>query len=134
MRTLGDMDWLNDYIGIPYEFAGRDMTGLDCYGLVKLVYHNEYGLELPDWQVDTINLREVNRTISSVVTSGDFDRIEAPVDGSFVIAYRNKAACHIGLYYAGCVLHAFDNLGVIYQPLSKFKNEYVRVEFGEWHP
>ena len=134
MRTLGDMDWLNDYIGIPYEFGGRAITGLDCYGLVKLIYHNEYGLVLPDWVVDTVNLREVNRTISSVVTSGDFDKIDIPNDGCFVIAYRNKAACHIGLHYAGNVIHAAEGIGVIYQPLYKFKADYVRVEFGEWHP
>ena len=49
MRTLGDLCWLNTYIGIPYVFGGRDHKGVDCYGLIKLLFTEQYDEALPDW-------------------------------------------------------------------------------------
>lgn len=37
------------YIGIPYVEKGRDITGLDCYGLVRLIYKNELDINLPSF-------------------------------------------------------------------------------------
>lgn len=37
------------YIGIPYKYKGRDFSGVDCYGLVYLIYKKEKNLNLPDF-------------------------------------------------------------------------------------
>ena len=40
---------LNDYIGIPYEFAGHTKDGADCIGLVRLFYRdNKWKPEIYD--------------------------------------------------------------------------------------
>jgi cell wall-associated NlpC family hydrolase len=41
--------WCGDYIGIPFQDRGRDRKGLDCYGLVKLIYQDQLGLSLPSY-------------------------------------------------------------------------------------
>lgn len=35
------------YIGIPYTNKGRSTDGCDCWGLIRLFYKNELGIELP---------------------------------------------------------------------------------------
>jgi cell wall-associated NlpC family hydrolase len=35
------------YLGIPYQHAGRDVTGLDCLGLVHFFY-KDCGIDIPD--------------------------------------------------------------------------------------
>jgi cell wall-associated NlpC family hydrolase len=37
-----------NFIGLPYEHLGRDVKGIDCYGLVILIYKENLGVELPD--------------------------------------------------------------------------------------
>ena len=41
------MDFLAKYIGIQYVHKGRTMAGLDCWGLVKMIYR-DLGHELRD--------------------------------------------------------------------------------------
>lgn len=41
--------WWNNYVGIPYAPKGRTVEGLDCWGLVRLVYKNEFDIELPSY-------------------------------------------------------------------------------------
>ena len=60
MRTLGDMRFLNDYIGFPWVQGGRDWKGMDCYGLAKMVYHDLYGETLPDWLDNDIDIKGGN--------------------------------------------------------------------------
>jgi len=39
--------WYNKYIGIPYQEKGRSETGVDCWGLVKLVYEKDFNILVP---------------------------------------------------------------------------------------
>lgn len=133
MRNMGDMAWLNDYIGIPYVPYGRDFEGVDCYGLVKLIKHDG-GYELPDWQEMPPDLKGRADAIASVVCSGTWTPVETPEEGDFVVCYRTTAAHHLGLYFAGGVIHAHEGTGVVFEPLSRFAEKFGRVEYGRWAP
>ena len=41
--------WHNKYIGIPYQEKGRSLEGADCWGLSRLIYKNEFDIDLPSF-------------------------------------------------------------------------------------
>ncbi len=58
--------WPEAYVGLPYADKGRDRDGVDCWGLVRLVYAELLGLELPshaDGYVSAEELADVTRAI-----------------------------------------------------------------------
>lgn len=47
-------EWVRDYVGIPYLPRGRARTdgGLDCWGLFRLIYLEQFQIELPSYADD----------------------------------------------------------------------------------
>jgi len=41
--------WCASYIGLPFMAGGRTRDGLDCWGLVALVWAEHFGKPLPDY-------------------------------------------------------------------------------------
>jgi cell wall-associated NlpC family hydrolase len=44
---MEEQEIIKRYLGIPYKHRGRTAEGLDCYGLIKMVYR-DIGIELMD--------------------------------------------------------------------------------------
>lgn len=62
--------WATRYLTIPFCEKGRDEAGVDCYGLVRLIYQRERGITLPSYTEDyttTDDVREIRRLLAGEV-------------------------------------------------------------------
>ncbi|HOS41942.1 MAG TPA: NlpC/P60 family protein [Spirochaetota bacterium] len=100
----------NRYIDIPFAERGRSRAGVDCWGLVCLVYREEYGIELPDYLGDDYT------TTDGPLVSGLIARHKAEswwplapgmeAEGDVILLRMRGLPSHVGLVIrSGRMLH-----------------------------
>lgn len=52
------MHWSADYIGLPWQVGGLTRDGIACWGLARLVYAEQLGIEVPDYAASVSSLTE----------------------------------------------------------------------------
>jgi cell wall-associated NlpC family hydrolase len=99
------------YIGIPFLDHGRNREGCDCYGLVFLVYREQFGIALPDLgdgyscayergEVDATAAEALSETWNRDVTAEPWKA------GDVMVFRRAGVEAHVGLYVRpGYMLH-----------------------------
>jgi cell wall-associated NlpC family hydrolase len=97
------------YVGIPWEEHGRTTEACDCWGLLRAVYLNILGVELPSYSPHYATTRD-RQAIAALVSSyrGDWREVrpglERPLDA--VLMTEAGVPMHIGLVVKpGHVLH-----------------------------
>ncbi|MGX9443854.1 C40 family peptidase [Nitrobacteraceae bacterium UC4446_H13] len=50
--------WSRDYVGVPWQFAGRSRAGVDCWGLLWLIYRDILGIEIASYAQETMDAPE----------------------------------------------------------------------------
>jgi len=58
--------WAEKYVGLPFVDGGRGWAGVDCWGLVRLVFKTEAGIDLPTYgEISARQLVEVSSKIEA---------------------------------------------------------------------
>jgi len=92
--------WAGHYIGLPFYDHGRDALGLDCWGLVRLVMAEQFGIALPLYsgeyqrttQVEKIsNLIERESSKWKLIKSGDEEC------GDVIVLRMRGKPMHVGI-------------------------------------
>jgi cell wall-associated NlpC family hydrolase len=121
--------WATSYIGIPYLEGGRHRIGLDCWGLLRLVYLDHEGIELPllpgitEKNILTIS-REVVEQLESYWTE-----LPCPLERSGVAMSLQTVPHHVGIWTnadGGKVLHAWNGNSVVAETLRSLKTRGMR--------
>ena len=131
---MSSYEWINRYIGLPWEANGRDIeTGFDCWGLIMHIYKERLGIDLPDWQIEPFNDRNVIAGITKHTAEGHAIEIDTPGDYDIAMVARRGQCFHVGLCLAGGVLHVHGGLtGSTFETIEQFKNYSGQVKFYRW--
>ena len=109
-----ELDIVDRYLGVAYKHHGRDLAGLDCWGLIKMIY-KDLGYDLLD--IETYDKEWVSKGANFFVENYhlQWERVVHP-ELFNVVMFKNKdgVACHAGLYLKeGIMIHASDRAGVV---------------------
>ena len=91
--------WLNKYIGIPYVDKGRDFSGVDCYGLIYLIYRTEFNIPLPhylDAYPSANDKWAASKAVSKGLTEG-WEKVKIPQFGDMLILNILGRPWHCGM-------------------------------------
>lgn len=96
------MNWVERYINLPFVDSGRSMKGVDCWGLVQLVYEKELGIELPSYaEISAHDLIQVARKITIGKDGEVWQNVDAtaiqPFDVCVMRFFGRKSIGHVGL-------------------------------------
>ena len=126
---------LQQYIGIPFLDHGRDRSGCDCWGLVRLAYAEQLGITLPDLgdeYSEAYARGEVDEAVGSTVgQEWNLDVTGQPWQQLDVMIFsRAGVDCHVGLYVRpGEMLHVIEGTaaGVERYDTTRWKRRLTRV-------
>ena len=109
------LHWIARYLAFPYLCGGRDCKGIDCWGLLMLVYREQYGIELTD--IPGIPMDKPLLLASAIAKerAKHWTEIPKPVDGVSVAMSQRNVLHHVGIYAAadgGKIIHCHSK-GVV---------------------
>lgn len=113
MSVLAAFHWTVPFIGIPFVEFGRTRSGCDCWGLVRLVYQEELGIDLPDY-LGRYASAEERVELQALIAEGKATGPWRPADVHDVrpqpfdvmVYRRGRLDSHLGLFVEpGVMLH-----------------------------
>lgn len=111
--------WINQWIGVPHVWDGRDLHGVDCYGLVWRFYLDCYGVTLPDWRRDDLARQKAIRQIAENVPD-HWHPLPVRQEPCVAMAMQAGRAHHMGIAWRNGIVHANEAHGVEWLPLPRF--------------
>jgi lipoprotein Spr len=109
---------ITKFFGLRYRFGGEGQSGIDCSGLMKQVYSEVFGINLP----------RSSREQSRLGSLEPIDKDELKTGDLVFFGPGRKAVNHVGMYLAGGhFLHAARSEGVTISRLDDgyWKSRYM---------
>jgi len=114
-----------DYVGIPFLERGRTRDGCDCWGLVRLVLHDEFGVDVPlfDGYSNLKSMRHIGQMCDEGKPLVAAARVDAPDPGIVVVMLVGPHPAHLGI----CVddqhlLHVEKGCNAVYQRIDQVRH------------
>jgi len=92
--------WAGHYIGLPFTEHGRNIHGLDCWGLVRLIMAEQFNIALPSYSRDYQSTKDQDR-LGTLITGEAKKWIEIPKgkeqQGDVIVLRMRGQPMHVGL-------------------------------------
>lgn len=123
---MTEKEIIDKYFGIPHRHLGRDLSGLDCWGLIKMIYA-DIGIEVFDLKDydEQWAMRGGNYFIENYYEDWVWHTAPVFLD---VLLFRNCKGIpsHAGIYLSkGKFIHSARKAGVA---IAKLKDYLPRLE------
>lgn len=107
---------------IPYTNKGRTFEGADCWGLVRLIYENEFNINMPMFSNEYSNASEGKKVAEAIRNNKDiiqYVQKDTPDYGDIIIFNMRGNPCHVGVYVGkNRVLHILKGTNSVIERLS----------------
>lgn len=111
--------WWNKYTGIPFANMGSAPSGCDCWGLVRLVYRQEFGIDLSGPVMDVSGPRDKMEAAIHCQRDALWERTSDPQPGDVALFRIGGHESHVGLVTVpGMILHVREGLDSVVVPLG----------------
>lgn len=115
------MTWAAPYVGLPFKDGGRTAAGIDCWGLVRLVYSEQLGLDLPDFaEIKAGDTRRVSRAIADAIDTDEWIPVMRGAEQPFDVVVmrgnegRSSMSRHVGVVAPnGRLLHIEEHVDAV---------------------
>jgi cell wall-associated NlpC family hydrolase len=115
MTLLKSLTEFYKYIDIPFKDLGRDLKGVDCFGLVKYIYKDKLNIDIGETEITAGDFDGIESEIKRF--SNMFQRVFEPRIYDIIFCYKSpseRIVNHIALYIgAGRIIHAVNGQGVV---------------------
>lgn len=113
--------WSNRYLEIPFKAGGRDWSGCDCYGLVRLVLRERFGKDIPPFlDYETLDPSEISPVADSIRTGVPATEVETPREGDVAVIALRGLEVHCGVFVdEKRVLHTDSTTGPVIEDVSR---------------
>ncbi len=102
---MSRMHWSHRYIGIPYRDKGRTGRGLDCWGLVRLVYADLLGIELPSYDDSYVSAggdlserQQIAAIVAGAQAGGDWIEVGKPDEFDILVFRIGRHDSHVAIW------------------------------------
>ena len=137
----------NKYIGLPYASNGRDESGIDCWGLVRLFYKQEYNIELPSYTEEYSGAYDTRILDMMDIYKNNWAQVQQPEVGSVIVFNILGEPFHVGIYVGeDKFIHARDGMDSVVESVNsprwtkriegyyKYSTQASTVLAGKPHP
>lgn len=92
--------WAGHYIGAPFKERGRDIKGLDCWGLVRLILMEQFDIYPPSYTTSyasSVNEKQLGPLVRRETLNWQHIRPNDEQCGDVVVLRMRGEPMHVGL-------------------------------------
>jgi len=122
--------WASKYVGIPYLLGGRDRKGLDCWGLLRLIYLEVKEIQLPELPgICAQATLGIAHSIHQISTQ-EWHLLDKPEEACVVAMSQKEILHHVGIWTfsdGGKIIHCREGCSVVAETVRTLRLRGVRI-------